>query len=257
MKSEFGNHAEKYSSILRCFAAYMWYKSEQEIFKKITLAEAYHDVMQDKDTEYPSDITSLDPQTSLFKAMVTAFRGNNDYPQNLTLAPHEKAEVEREVQVYSTCYIDAFVIFKQCSLLEQVPTMQQTNVQGTDSLAGIFTDEIFEKIQKEIDIVLFICHFNYVRNGRTFNQQDSPPQIPSHSPMIFRNLQRDSCRCYLLLMCIFIRAYLSKAVEDQKKAKFEKGKVAAYVVDKLQKMNFGVSILQNNDFHVYQIGIVL
>lgn len=88
----------------------MWYKSEQEIFKKITLAEAYHDVMQDKDIGYPSDITSLDPQTSLFKAMVTAFRGNNDYPLNLTLAQHEKAAVEREVSLYAACYIDAFVI---------------------------------------------------------------------------------------------------------------------------------------------------
>ena len=105
--------------------------------------------------------------------------------------------------------------------------------------------------------MLLICQFNFVRNGKTFNRPENPPSIPNWSPLIFPNLQRDSCRCYLLLMCIFVRAYLSKAVEDQKKGKFEKSKVAAYVVDKLQKMNFGISMLQNNDFHVHQIGIVL
>lgn len=45
MKTEFGNHPDRYSSILKCFSAYMWYKADQEIFKKILLAEAYHDVM--------------------------------------------------------------------------------------------------------------------------------------------------------------------------------------------------------------------
>ena len=120
--------------------------------------------------------------------MTTAFRGNSDYPQNLVLASHEKAGIQREVSTYAVAYVDAFVIMSQCSLLELVPTMQTSNNAGANSLAGIFTDEIFEKIQQEIDNVLFICNFNYVRNGKTFNQNDILPSIPSHNSQNFRNL---------------------------------------------------------------------
>lgn len=104
---------------------------------------------------------------------------------------------------------------------------------------------------------MFICNFNYARNGKTFNQHEQLPQIPSFNNQNYRNLQRDSTRCYILLLGIFLKAYLSKAVEDQKSGKFNKGKVAQYTIDKLQKLNFGISMLQNNDFHVHQIGIVL
>lgn len=48
-----------------------------------------------------------------------------------------------------------------------------------------------------------------------------------------------------------MRAYLSKGTEDQKSGKFDKAKFAAYVIDKLQKLNFGISMLQNNDYHVH------
>lgn len=48
-----------------------------------------------------------------------------------------------------------------------------------------------------------------------------------------------------------MRAYLSKGAEDQKSGKFDKAKFAAYVIDKLQKLNFGISMLQNNDYHVH------
>ena len=33
--------------------------------------------------------------------------------------------------------------------------------------------------------------------------------------------------------------------------------VAHFIIDKLQKLKYGISLLQNNDIHVDQIGIVL
>lgn len=70
MKSEFSGPIDRNTLGLKCYAAYQWYRNEHDILKRILLAEAYHDVLSGKeDGVYPSDITALDPSTSLFKAI--------------------------------------------------------------------------------------------------------------------------------------------------------------------------------------------
>lgn len=84
MKSEFSS-AYGQNAHLKCFPAYLWARSEVESFKKIILAEAYHDVMAEKDSPYPKDIHLLDPQTTLYKAILEGTRGSPDYPSALAL----------------------------------------------------------------------------------------------------------------------------------------------------------------------------
>jgi len=45
MKGEFSAGADKNSSVLRCFAAYLWSRKEHEIFTKIVLGEVYAQVI--------------------------------------------------------------------------------------------------------------------------------------------------------------------------------------------------------------------
>ena len=69
MKNEFGGGADRFSFMLKCYAAYVWYRGDLDLLKKMLLAEAYHDVLSEKEGVYPSDINALDTSTSLFKAI--------------------------------------------------------------------------------------------------------------------------------------------------------------------------------------------
>lgn len=69
MKNEFSGPIDRNTLSLKCFQAYHWYRNEHEILKRILLAEAYHDVLSEKEGGYPADITALDPSTSLYKAI--------------------------------------------------------------------------------------------------------------------------------------------------------------------------------------------
>lgn len=81
MKSEFSVGADKNSSVLRCFSAFLWARKEHDIFTKILLSEVYSQVIEEKDGAYPVDIAALDPATSLYKAIQEGIRGGQDYPQ--------------------------------------------------------------------------------------------------------------------------------------------------------------------------------
>lgn len=56
---------------------------------------------------------------------------------------------------------------------------------------------------------------------------------------------------------VAIKAFLGKAADDMQKGQMKVPEVAHYVIDKLQKLKFGIGLLQGNDIHVDQIGIVL
>lgn len=58
-------------------------------------------------------------------------------------------------------------------------------------------------------------------------------------------------------MLVVVKAYLGKAADDLQKGQMKGPEVAHFLIDKLQKLKYGISLLQNNDIHVDQIGIVL
>ena len=74
--------------------------------------------------------------------------------------------------------------------------------------------------------------------------------MPGLKPTNYRSLQRDSARCYLLLLLVAIKAYIGRASEHLQKGSFKAPEVANYLIDKLQKLKFGVGMLQPNDIHV-------
>lgn len=204
------------------------------------------------------DIAALDPGTSLYKAIAEGVRGSQDYPMGgLALAPNERSGLSRDVQNYAVLYLDAYVVAAQCALLESAPAALTASDAKPQGPAGVFTDETFMRLQTETDGAIFVCHDNYTRNGSTFAQQVEIPQVPGQKATNYRSLQRDSARCYLLLILVAIRAYIEKANADLQKGQFKAPEVAKYLIDKLQKLKFGVGMLQANDIHVDQMGIVL
>lgn len=68
-------------------------------------------------------------------------------------------------------YIDAFVVASQCGLLEHAPTPLEPKDGRASGPAGVFTDEVFDKLQKETDKAIFICYQNYNANGASFALQ--------------------------------------------------------------------------------------
>ena len=54
-----------------------------------------------------------------------------------------------------------------------------------------------------------------------------------------------------------IRAYVAKASVDLQQGSLNAAEVARYLIDKLQKLKYGVGMLQQKDIHVDQLGIVL
>ena len=51
-------------------------------------------------------------------------------------------------------------------------------------------------------------------------------------------------------MLVIVKAYLGKAGDDLKKGQLKKAEVAHYVIDKLQKLKYGIGLLAHNDIHV-------
>jgi hypothetical protein len=84
----------------------------------------------------------------------------------------------------------------------------------------------------------------------TFGGADPKPLAGIDKVTSYRQLQRDSARCYLLLMLVIIKAYLGKAGDELKKGQLNKAEVAHYLIDKLQKLKYGIGLLANNDIHV-------
>ena len=61
----------------------------------------------------------------------------------------------------------------------------------------------------------------------------------------------------MLYLLVIMKAYLGKAGDDLKKGQLKAPDVAHHLIDKLQKLKYGIGLMQPNDIHVAQIGIVL
>lgn len=143
-------------------------------------------------------------------------------------------------------------------MLETTPYALTANEAKAPTPSGVFTDEIFARFRNDTDLVIFICYNTYLRNGNTFGGADPKPMAGIEKKVTsYRQLQRDSARCYLLLMLVIVKAYLGKASDDLKKGQFKGPEVAYYIIDKLHKLKYGIGLLQENDIHKDQIGIVL
>lgn len=189
MKSEFDGPINNNNLGLKCFQGSLWYRQEREMLKRILLAEAYHDVLSEKEGVFPSDISALDPTSSLYKAIHDGVRGNPDYPsQHLVMTQEEKAALQADVRLYAQNYIDAYVVAAQCGLLESTPPAVAANEARAPSPAGVFTDELFAKLQAETDLVIFICYDTYLRNDKAFTGADPKPMYGIEKVTSYRNL---------------------------------------------------------------------
>lgn len=86
-------------------------------------------------------------------------------------------------------------------------------------------------LEKETDRAVFICYDNYIRNGSLFAGGDLV--IAQGKVTNYRQLQRDSARCYMLFILVIIRAYVAKAAADLKGGALNAAEVGRYIIDKL------------------------
>ena len=73
-------------------------------------------------------------------------RGGADYPVGIALAAHEKAAIQRDLQMYAAFYFDAYVVVAQCALLEAAPAALAQNDPKVTEPAGVFSDETFTRL---------------------------------------------------------------------------------------------------------------
>jgi len=77
-KKAFDNNVGKVEALLQCFAAYLWGSNEQELIKKILLADAY----KEADPEH-KDFQDLDKESRLMRAMQGSLKADI-YPSDTT-----------------------------------------------------------------------------------------------------------------------------------------------------------------------------
>lgn len=88
-------------------------------------------------------------------------------------------------------YIDAFVATMQCECLKYClkPKGSDDTIEQDDTLVGS---------------ALLMCWDSFNRNGQDFTLKDGQDYV-------YRNIQKDSIRCLLLLITIYMKKYIMES----------------------------------------------
>jgi hypothetical protein len=184
------NDKHKVHKNIMCFAAYLWFINEKDCLKKMILDDAFREVQN-----YGLD--ELANEATLMQAMQKQLRGI-DYiqGQSLKLTENEKVQLNNKQKYYKSLYIDAFVAIQQCNALRIVP--DQINVEKKNPE----NKDIFEAGPQNdsTESLIFICYHNWLANNKT--NKISPEYAGSNLVYKYRDIQKDSMRCYLLYIPI-------------------------------------------------------
>lgn len=90
------------------------------------------------------------------------------------------------------------------------------------------------------------CYLNWEDNGRNFNLP--PEYISTEWKYKYRDIQKDSLRCFLIYIPIQIVRYLNTLKPDS----INKDEVTEFVLTKIKLLRFGNMMLAANDLHNIQ-----
>jgi len=95
--------------------------------------------------------------------------------------------------------------------------------------------------------LVLICFQNYLNNEKCF-------KLPQHyttsdTKYKYRDIQKDSLRCFLIYIPIQILSYL-RHLSSLKKEEIKKEEVFRYVITKAKLLKFGTIMLTNTDLHI-------
>lgn len=128
---------------------------------------------------------------------------------------------------YRNLYLDAFVAAMQCESLKQ-------------SLKHAGMDQTVEQNDVTAGSALLMCYDNFQRNGQEFGLKDGLDYN-------YRNIQKDSIRCFLLLVTIQMKKYIMENKDTPK------DQVQKFLIKNLLLLIKGVSMYKNIDLHIMQI----
>jgi len=98
------------------------------------------------------------------------------------------------------------------------------------------------------ELLVFMCYYAWKRNGSKFTM-DEKYKAEMYN---YRDIQKDSMRCYLLYIPIHIAKYLVD-ISAKPKAQVNADEVFEFVIYKLKLLKFGLQTLLSNDYHLIQI----
>ena len=125
---------------------------------------------------------------------------------------------------FKLLYIDAFVASSQCSQLE------------------------FIEKQDVHEQLILQCYKHWVKNSKTFKLL--PDTLENYQ---YRNIQKDSMRCYLLYITVQIKQYICKVSPENLNVE----EVSTFLIKKLKLLKFGAKMLTANDYHIQQLNLNL
>lgn len=210
-----------------CFASFLWFKNEKELLKKLILAEAYKEVQA-------TDLNDLGVETSLIMAIQKQLRGV-DYPSdnNVKLNANEITKYTHFTFYYKIMYMDAYVAQEQCYALGALA--DPTNVKKEEK-DNIVESIIAGPLNDKSELLILKCYLNWIQNDKSFKL---PSQfLTNELKYKFRDIQKDSLRCYLIYIPIQIIRYISQ-VASLKKEDFNKDEVFVYIITKVKLLKFG------------------
>jgi hypothetical protein len=218
-----------------CFASFLWFRNEKEILRKMLLTESFKEVNS-------SEFADLDVNSSLMKAIQRQLRGM-DYPQdlNMKLTDNELQRYQHLVAFYQKMYIDAFVVTNQCKMYETLAENKTEKVEKPKQ-------DIFEYGPEKdpSEILIFIAYNNWARNDRDFKQD--PNNNVTDWKYVYRDISKDSLRCYLLYMPMHLVKYLAHQSQKPKDS-LDKSECFNYIIFKMKLLKFGIQMLNKSDLH--------
>lgn len=155
----------------------------------------------------------------------------------MKLTPNDIAKIQSLCSYYSKMYLDAFVASEQCHSLESLTNTGPSNIGFLEpSKAGPSNDPS--------ELLVLKCFLNWEENGRNFNlpQEYCSPEWKYK----YRDIQKDSLRCFLIYIPIQIIRHLNQLKKDA----INKDELAVYIVTKIKLLRFGCRMLNGNDLHI-------
>jgi hypothetical protein len=112
------------------------------------------------------------------------------------LNSNEKEKFQSLSRSYKNMYIDAFVATMQCECLKYCLKFKNS-------------DESIEQDDTQVGSAILMCWDNFQRNNQDFGLKDG-------ADYTYRNIQKDSIRCLLILITIYMKKFIIENKETPK-----------------------------------------
>mmetsp|Transcript_17901 Transcript_17901/g.30438 ORF Transcript_17901/g.30438 Transcript_17901/m.30438 type:complete len:723 (+) Transcript_17901:935-3103(+) len=192
------NFTEKINIVLRGgFPAYFWFfvtgsSNSVNILKRLIFERVFAQCK--KEEGFPATVDELVDGSPLAEAILKTLKGKDQFPSDgvIKLSVGEREYVKQAQAVYLEMVRDAFTFVSQ---VEEILKIDADSIMKQHSDGAV-----------KIERVLVNCFHNFTLNGCSF---DYNKQVFTDK-YNFRNITKDSMRCYLLFLSVCLKKYLQQ-----------------------------------------------